>query len=333
MPDKHGHAKGKNVLENTNSQACGREDEHDHVHEHSHDGHSHGITGEKDLLRAVILNFAITAAEIIGGLLSGSLALLSDAFHNLSDAISLIISYIALLIGKRSKSATKTYGYKRAEILAALGNVIVLFFVSGFIIYEAVIRISRPAHINIVIMLCVAFVGVLGNGMSVAMLIKGAKSNMNIKSSLLHLLGDTFSSVAVILTAVILMFKPWYILDTVISIAISLYIIKESLSILLDSINILMQGVPKGLDKTKIKDKIYSLKGLGIRDIHHIHMWDITPGKTVFDAHIVVDKKNLKDADHIIEQVNHALSNDFHISHSTIQIESENFNHCVTCDL
>jgi cobalt-zinc-cadmium efflux system protein len=94
-----------------------------------------------------------------------------------------------------------------------------------------------------------------------------------------------------------------------------------------------MQGAPKGMDKGKIKDKIYSLRGLGIKDIHHIHMWDITPGKTVFDAHIVVDKKSLKDADHIIERVNSALSNDFHISHSTIQIESEKFNHCVTCDL
>lgn len=317
-------------------QACKQEqyDIHEHIHGHGHHhGHSHGITGEKNLLKAVILNFIITTAEIAGGVLSGSLSLLSDAFHNLSDAISLIISYIAILVGKKSKSSTKTYGYKRAEILAALANCIALFFVCGYIIFEAVKRLSNPQHINIAIMLPVAIVGLIGNGISVAILFKDAKSNINIKSAFLHLLGDTFSSVAVIITAVILMFKPWFILDTVISIGISLFIIKESLSILMESVNILMQGVPKGLDKAKIKEKIYSLRGLGIKDIHHIHMWDVTPGKTVFDAHIVVDKKRLKDTDKIITKINLVLSEDFHISHSTIQLESENFNHCVTCDL
>jgi len=317
--------------------SCKKSDEDDHDHDHEqhghHHGHDHGLTGEKNILKAVILNIIITAAEIAGGIISGSLSLLSDAFHNLSDVVSLIISYIAILVGKKSKSSTKTYGYKRAEILAALANVIVLFFVSGFIIYEAIKRLSRPEPVNSVIMLSVAFVGLLGNGISVAMLFKDSKSSLNIKSAFLHLLGDTVSSVAVILTAIVLLFKPWYILDTLISMFISLYIIKESVSILLESINILMQGVPKGLDKNKIKKKIYSLRGLGIRDIHHIHMWDITPGRTVFDAHIVVDKVRLKDADRIIMKVNSSLSKDFHISHSTIQIESENFNHCVTCDL
>lgn len=298
-----------------------------------HHGHSHGITGEKNMLAAIALNTAITVAEIAGGLFSGSLSLLSDAFHNMSDVVSLIISYIAMLVGKKSKSSTKTYGYKRAEILAALANVIALFFVSGFIIYEAVIRFANPKPVNSVIMLSVAFIGLLGNGISVAMLFRDSKSNLNIKSAFLHLLGDTVSSIAVILTATVLLFKPWYFLDTVISIAISLYIIKESLSILMESINILMQGAPKGINKYKITEELYSLPDFKIKDIHHIHIWDITPGKTVFDAHIVVDKDSLQNADEIISRVNRVLSEDFHISHSTIQLESDNFNHCVTCDL
>ena len=298
-----------------------------------HHGHSHGITGEKNLLGAIALNTLITAAEIAGGIISGSLALLSDAFHNLSDVVSLVISYIAILVGKKSKSSTKTYGYKRAEILAALANVITLFFVCGYIIYEAIKRLSNPEPINTVIMLSVAFVGLLGNGISVAMLIKDAKNNINIKSAFLHLLGDTFSSIAVIITAVILMFKPWFILDTIMSIALAIYIIKESISILLESIHILMQGVPKGLDKAKIVKSISAIKGLKTKDIHHIHMWDITPGQTVFDAHIVVDKKYLKDADRIIKKVNRVLSKEFHISHSTIQLESGTDVHCMTCDL
>ena len=315
------------------SSSCEAVSPHNHSHEHGHN-HSHGLTGEKNILVAIVLNSLITAAEIVGGVLSGSLSLLSDAFHNLSDVVSLIISYIAILVGKKSKSSTKTYGYKRAEILAALGNVIILFIVCGFILYEGIIRFSKPEHIKTVIMLSVAFAGLLGNGISVAMLFKDSKSNINIKSAFLHLLGDTVSSIAVILTATILMFKPdWYMLDTILSIAIALYIIKESISILMESLNILMQGVPKGLDKVKIKESIYGLKKLKIKDIHHIHMWDITPGKTVFDAHIVVDEKSLKDADNIIFQVNNLLSSEFHISHSTIQVESDNFKHCVTCDL
>lgn len=320
-----------NSIDTTSS--CEATSSHEHSHNHGHN-HSHGLTSEKNMLVAIVLNSLITAAEIAGGILSGSLSLLSDAFHNLSDVVSLIISYIAMLVGKKSKSSTKTYGYKRAEILAALGNVIILFIVCGYILYEGIIRFSKPEHIKTVIMLSVAFVGLLGNGISVAMLFKDSKSNINIKSAFLHLLGDTVSSVAVIVTAIILMFKPdWYMLDTILSIAIALYIIKESISILMDSLNILMQGVPKGLDKAKIKERIYSLKSLKIKDIHHIHMWDITPGKTVFDAHIVVNEKSLKNADNIILQVNNLLSSEFHISHSTIQVESDNFKHCVTCDL
>jgi cobalt-zinc-cadmium efflux system protein len=289
--------------------------------------------GEKSLLFSFFLNIFITVAEIAGGILSGSLSLLSDAFHNLSDSASLLISYIALLIGKKSKSPSKTYGYKRAEILAALANVIILLLVCFYIIFEAVKRISHPEKINTGLMLIVAFLGLFGNGISVLMLFKDSKKNINIKSSFLHLLGDTISSFAVILTAVVLFFKPWYLLDTIMSIAISLYIIKESISILMESVNILMQGAPRGLNKDEIIKKLMSEKELKIRGIHHIHMWDITPGKTVFDVHIVVDQEHLKDANLIIGRINHILQEDFHISHSTIQLESGSLSHCISCDL
>jgi cobalt-zinc-cadmium efflux system protein len=304
----------------------------DHEHDHDH-SHHHIHTSEKSLVISIILNIIITAAQIAGGLLSGSLALLSDAFHNLSDAVSLVISYIALLIGKKAKSATKTYGYKRAEILAALANVVILFLVSAFIIFEAAQRIQRPEPINSTIMLVIAFVGLFGNGISVLMLLGSAKEDINIKSALLHLIGDTFSSIGVIIVAIILHFKPLYYLDSLVSIMIALYIIKESLSIFLESVNILMQGAPKGIDKNMIIKKLKALRGVRVRDIHHIHMWDITPGKTVFDAHIVIDRNQLKDADNIIIKINHILNTEFHISHSTIQLESGVINKCVTCDL
>lgn len=324
-------------MKNTNAdKSCkyhGHDEAHGHEHDHGQGHHHHGSGDEKSLLISIILNFAITAAQIAGGLISGSLALLSDAFHNLSDAVSLVISYIAILIGKKTKSATKTYGYKRAEILAALANVVTLFLVCAYIIYEAIIRLQKPQPINTGIMLAVAFLGLLGNGISVLMLFKSAKENINIKSAFLHLIGDTVSSVGVILIAIVLRFQPWYFLDAVVSVLIAAYIIKESLSIFMESLNILMQGAPKGLDKDKIIEKIIAIRGIKFKDIHHIHMWDITPGKTVFDAHIVIDKKELKNTDSIIKRINKVLKDDFHISHSTLQLESGDASQCKTCDL
>ncbi|MGD0566251.1 MAG: cation diffusion facilitator family transporter [Candidatus Goldiibacteriota bacterium] len=302
-------------------------------HGHHHHGHSHAPAGEKGLLISIVLNTLITVVQIAGGLLSGSLALLSDAFHNLSDAVFLVISYIALLISKKSKSADKTYGYKRAEILAALANVAALFLISAFIIYMAFRRFSNPSPVNSMIMLVVAFLGFVGNGVSALLLMNDAKNNLNIKSALVHLIGDAVSSVAVIITAVVLIFKPWYFLDSVMSILISIYIIKESFSIFMESINILMQAAPRGIEKEKVEKSIYALKKYGIKDIHHIHMWEISPGNIVFDAHIVIDVKELKKADEIIKMINRILLKEHRISHSTIQLESENFNHCVTCEL
>lgn len=322
MPDERSHEEHNHSHES-----------HEHGHSHSHGHHHHHAQGEKGLVLSIIINAGITAAEIIGGILSGSLALLSDAFHNLSDVISLIISYIAILIGKKSKSVTKTYGYKRAEILAALINVLALFFVCGYIIFEAVERFQHPQPINTNLMLAIAAIGLLGNGISVLLLFKDAKENINIKSAFLHLLADTVSSVAVIATAVILIFKPWYFLDAAISVLIAVYIAKESFGILMETLNILMQGAPKNIDDRQIKKRLLDESALQIKDVHHIHMWEISPGKVVFDAHVAVPKGNLKDADTIIYGINRILADEFKICHSTIQLESDEFDHCVSCDI
>jgi cobalt-zinc-cadmium efflux system protein len=307
---------------------------HKHSHEDGHEhSHPHTARGERGLLISILLNILITAAQIAGGLISGSLALLSDAFHNFSDAGSMLISYFAILIGKRSKNTAKTYGYKRAEILAALFNVMILFAVCGYIIYEAVLRFKKPMVINPVIMISVALFGVLGNGISAILLLKDSKENINIKSAYLHLIGDAASSIAVVITAVILMFKPWFIADTIMSVLISLYIIRESFGVLMESVNVLMQATPRGQDAARIKQSLMTIKGLKISDIHHIHMWDITPGNTVFDAHVVVGRANLKNADKIIVAINKVLAKKFNIKHSTIQLESGVFRHCSTCDL
>lgn len=295
--------------------------------------HNHQSDSEKNLLISIFINLTITVAEIIGGIVSGSLALLSDAFHNFSDVVALVISYLAILVGKKEKNTKKTYGYKRAEIIAALFNVCVLIIICGYIIYEAIKRIKSPAHIHTSTMLIVAIIGLIGNGISVFLLFKKSKENMNIRAAFLHLLGDTFSSVAVIIVAIILIFKPLFILDSILSILIAIYIIKESFSILMQSLNILMQATPPGFDYKTIKQRLINDSSLKIKSMHHLHIWEIIPGKIVFDAHIVIDKKNLKNADEIIHNINTVLAKEFHIRHTTIQLESENFNHCISCDI
>lgn len=295
--------------------------------------HNNTQNEEKNLLISFFINILITGAEIAGGIISSSLALLSDAFHNFSDSVALIISYFAILIGKKEKDTKKTFGYKRAEIIAALFNVCVLILICVYIIFEAIKRIKTPENINTQVMLIIAFIGLVGNGLSVLLLFKDSKNNINIKSAFLHLLGDTFSSIAVLTTAIIFLFKPLFILDSIISILIAIYIIKESFSILMQSINILMQGVPPGFDYEKIKQRLIDDKELKIINMHHLHVWEITPGQIVFDAHVVVDKENLKEADEIINKINSVLAKEFHICHSTIQLESDNFNHCVSCEL
>ncbi|MCX8093686.1 MAG: cation diffusion facilitator family transporter, partial [Candidatus Goldbacteria bacterium] len=193
--------------------------------------HNKSQNPEENLIISIFINIFITSAEIVGGIISGSLALLSDAFHNFSDAIALLVSYFAILIGKKEKNIKKTFGYKRAEIIAALFNVCVLIIICGYIIFEAIKRFKTPEIINTPLMLLIAFIGLIGNGLSVLLLFKNSKENINIKSAFLHLLGDTISSITVIIIAIILLFKPIYILDTILSILISVYIIKESFSI------------------------------------------------------------------------------------------------------
>jgi len=295
--------------------------------------HNHEHSNEKNLLISIIINVIITIAEIIGGTISGSLALLSDAFHNFSDAVALVMSFIAVLIGKKEKNTRKSFGYKRAEIIAAFFNVCVLIVICIYIIYEAIKRINNPWHINSKTMLIIAIIGLVGNGISVLLLFRNSKENINIKSSFLHLLGDTFSSIAVVIVAIVLIFKPFYVLDPILSILVAMFIIKECFSILKQTLNVLMQATPPGFDYEKIKQRLVNDDSLNIKSMHHFHIWDITPGETIFDAHVVINQTDLTKADEIIRKINDVLAKEFHICHSTIQLESENFSHHSSCDL
>jgi len=279
----------------------------------------HDISGRK-LLGAVILNIVITVAEVIGGLVSGSLSLLSDAIHNLRDGVSLIISYIAFRQSKKESTARKTFGYKRAEILAALFNASVLVVIIFFLFREAYLRFFHPIHINGALMIIVAAIGLVANLAAVMLLKKDAAANLNIRSSYLHLLADTFSSVGVVLGGIFVYFFKINWVDPLLTVLIGLYILKESYTIVKQTVNILMQATPETIDIMKVKCAIEEIPE--IHNLHHVHIWQANDTDIYFEGHVdVCEDYNVSRISDIYQKVESILRDRFCIRHSTIQVE------------
>lgn len=292
----------------------------DHNHNHGHTDHSHSaaeLSGTK-IFWVTVLNALITTAEIIGGLLSGSLSLLSDAVHNLSDTIAIALSYFAHKISQKPKDRHKTFGYKRAEILAAFVNAFVLIGLSLLLIVEAVKRFSHPESINGNLMIIVAFIGLMANLFSVFLLEKDSHGSLNIRSSYLHLLGDTISSVGVLIGGVAIKFWGVTWIDPIVTLLISLYIIKEAWHVVKKTIDILMQSSPT-LDYEAIQKDIEKLEP--VRNIHHIHAWMINENTIYFEAHVELEDMMLSDAQNTLDDIEHVLKEHYDISHVTIQLE------------
>jgi cobalt-zinc-cadmium efflux system protein len=284
--------------------------EHHHHHEHSH----------KNLLWATLLNVIITVAEVIGGILSNSLSLLGDALHNFSDAVAVFIAYLANRISKRKSTPSKTFGYKRIEILAALFNAVVLMVICIFLFVEAIKRFTHPQEVKGVLMFTVASIGLLANLVGVLLLHKDANRNINIKAAYLHLLGDTLSSVFVIISGVLIYYFKWYWVDPLITIAIGIYIMKETFEILKETINILMQFAPEDLNIFDIQKE---LEGLPMIDnIHHVHVWRLNDDQVHFECHINLSRDlRQSETEPVQQKIIELLRNKFNITHSTIQFE------------
>jgi len=281
--------------------------------------HQHDVKGRK-LIFSIFLNLSISLVEIIGGIVSGSIALFSDAIHNLTDTTALFIAYIANRVGKRKTNLRKTYGYKRIEIIAALFNSSVLIGICLFLIFEAIRRFLHPKEIESGIMIVVAIFGLLANLFSVMILHKEKNSNINIKAAYLHLLGDTLSSVAVVVGGVIIFYLKCYWLDAVLTLLISLYIIKETFGILKQSYKILMQEVPKDVHLEKIKDRLEKLEGLD--NIHHLHAWTLNDSSLHFECHIDLAQDTLVSQTKLLhETINQIMRVEFGFSHITLQFE------------
>jgi cobalt-zinc-cadmium efflux system protein len=287
--------------------------------------HHHHAVNENNLLAATFLNLVITVVEIAGGLLSGSLALLSDALHNLSDTFATFIAYLATIIGRREANHKKTFGYKRMEILAALTNAVILIVISVFLMKEAWHRWQNPAPINSMIMLVVGMIGLLANLYAVLILRKDAGKSINVKAAYIHLIGDSLSSVVVIIGGVMIQIFKIYWIDPIITVLISIYIIRSGFVILKDSVNILMQSAPDHLDLSQIKLRVEQEPE--VLNIHHIHAWMLTDQEVHLEAHVELQSDlKLSQVKMIQEKIEKSLRREFKIVHITLQFEY-NTNH------
>lgn len=282
--------------------------------------HTHQLSGKK-LFFSIILNIAITVSQFVGGILSGSLSLISDAVHNLSDVISLIISYIAnILTNRKKQTSQQTFGYKRAEIVAAFINSASLIVIAVFLAFEAVKRLQNPVELESNIVIVLALLAIFANGFSVLLLKKDAHHNLNMKAAYLHLLSDMLTSVAVLIGGLLMKFFQIYWLDGVLTIIISLYLLFMSWHIFRDSLYILMLFTPKHINIEEIQKEIIKIDG--VKNMHHVHIWQLNDSELHFDAHIEFKKDiSLSEFDIKCKEIEKILSEKFDIHHSFLQPE------------
>jgi cobalt-zinc-cadmium efflux system protein len=284
------------------------------IHQHTRDG-----SDTRRLAVSAALNLIITLAEVIGGVVSGSLALLSDALHNFSDTASLLISLAALRLSQRRPDRRNTFGYRRAQILGALLNLLSLIAIAVFLVVEAVERYYQPRPVRGDVMLIVAVVGLAANLVTAALLHRSSQQSLNIRSAFIHILGDAFSSVGVVLGGFVIFAFGWHFVDALLTLAISLFILFHSLIMLRQTLNILMQAVPDGLDVAEIVADVRQIEN--VLDFHHVHVWQLDEAHANLEAHLVVCKENPEEVTQIKQNVKLRLASAYNISHSTLEIE------------
>ncbi len=272
------------------------------------------------IIPVIILNLFITAAEIAGGLIANSLSLLSDALHNFTDGFAILISFLALRLGQRKSTIQKTFGFKRAEILAALFNSSILIIIIFFLLKEAISRIFSPHTVNSNLMMTVAIIGLIANLVGVILLKKDANYNLNIKSAYLHLLADSLSSITVVIGSFLIKLFKSYIIDPLLTLIISIYILRESYLIVRNTINILMQSTPEEIDIMEIKCAIETIPE--VHNLHHVHIWQMTDTDIHFEGHIdICSDLRTSEVASIIKMIEEMLADKFNITHTTIQVE------------
>jgi len=286
---------------------------------HSHTHHHQDLKG-KNLLISILLNITITIAQVIGGIVSGSLALLSDALHNFSDVLSLIISFVATRIIKKKASVKRTFGYKRAEIMAAFVNSATLIVVAVVLIKEAIERFIQPETIESTVVIWLSALGIFINGFSVLLLKKDAHHNMNMKSAYLHLLTDMLASVAVLVGGLLMKFYKVYWIDPLLTILIGVYLIYMGYDLLKTSTKVLMLFTPEAIEVGEIVSVLSTISP--VKNIHHIHIWQLNEQEIHLEAHVDFNKNiSLQEFDKVLDEIEEKVQHHFGINHVNIQPE------------
>lgn len=287
---------------------------HNHVHIHKHE-----VQG-KNLIYSILLNLLITIAQIIGGILSGSLSLISDALHNFSDVLSLGFSLIAHKLSRKQASEENTFGYKRAELIAAFVNASTLIIVALFLIYGATERFFNPKTIESNLVIWLSVLGIVVNGGSVLLLQKDAEHNINMKSAYLHLLTDMMASVAVLVGGLLMKYFGWFWVDGVMTILIAIYLIVVGIDLLKTSTKMLMLFTPSHININDLVKEVHKIPG--VKKLHHVHVWNLNDEELHLEAHLdCTHNIKMSEFNDLLDQIEQVLFNEFHINHINIQPE------------
>ena len=286
---------------------------------------------QRPLFIALGITTVVMIAEFVGGLLSNSLALLSDAAHMLADVLALLLSIVAFRFSSRPPTNRTTFGFYRLEIFAAQINGGILVFLSLFIFYEAYHRLLEPEPIKSLLMMIVAGIGLLANAASALALHKSSRKNLNVKAAFLHIMGDLFSSAGVIIGGTIIYLTGWFAIDPILSIMIGLIILKGAYSVVKETATVLLEAVPKHINLEKLIRKVENIEG--VESFHDVHVWTITSGLYALSGHVQIQDQRISESTQVMEDVKAYLSQRYHIDHTTLQFECESCEPDQVCSL
>ncbi|WP_371526139.1 cation diffusion facilitator family transporter [Streptomyces sp. NBC_01283] len=291
---------------------------------HDH-GHTHGGTATaayRGRLRiALSITVTVMVVEIVGGLMADSLALIADATHMATDALGLGMALLAIQFANRPATENRTFGYARAEILAALANCLLLLGVGGYVLYEAIQRFITPAETEGGLTIVFGVVGLVANIISLSLLMRGQKDSLNVRGAFLEVVADALGSLAVIVAAVLILTTGWQAADPIASLVIGLMIVPRTVKLLRETLNVLLESAPKGVDMAEVRQHILDLPG--VEDVHDLHAWTITSGMPVLSAHVVVSTETLNGIGHekMLHELQGCLGDHFDVEHCTFQLE------------
>ncbi|MFF5503914.1 cation diffusion facilitator family transporter [Streptomyces roseolus] len=296
-----------------------------HDHGHSHGGApptgTAGAAYRSRLRIALGITLSVMVVEIVGGVVADSLALIADAAHMATDAIGLAMALLAIHFANRPPSGNRTFGFARAEILAALANCLLLLGVGGYVLYEAVQRFMEPAGTKGGLAIAFAAVGLVANVVSLSLLMRGQKESLNVRGAYLEVLADALGSVTVIVSAAIILATGWQYADPIASLVIGLMIVPRTVKLLRETLDVLLEAAPKGVDMAEVRAHLLALPG--VEDVHDLHAWTITSGMPVLSAHVVVDAGALDSVGHekMLHDLQGCLGDHFDVEHCTFQLE------------